>query len=42
LEILSRVIKGANRQHYWRLIAKSDDQIKSTWNIIKYEQENYI
>jgi hypothetical protein len=38
--ILSRVIEEAKRQHYCRLIAKSDNQIKITWNIIK--QENYI
>jgi hypothetical protein len=35
--ILSRVIKEAKRQHCCRLIAKSDNQIKITWNIIKHE-----
>jgi hypothetical protein len=36
-KILSRVIKEAKRQHYCRLIAKSDNKIKTTWNIIKCE-----
>jgi hypothetical protein len=36
-KILSRVIKEAKRQHYCRLIAKSDNRIKTTWNIIKCE-----
>jgi hypothetical protein len=27
----------AKRQHYCRLTAKSDKQIKTTWNIIKHE-----
>jgi hypothetical protein len=31
------VIKVAKRQHYWRLIAKSDNKIRTTWNIIKHE-----
>jgi hypothetical protein len=35
-KILSRVIKEAKRQHYCRLIAKSDNKIKTTWNIIKH------
>jgi hypothetical protein len=37
-KILSRVIKEAKRQHYCRLIAKSDNQIKTAWNIIKRER----
>jgi hypothetical protein len=36
-KILSRVIKEAKRQHYCRPIAKSDNQIKTTCNIIKHE-----
>jgi hypothetical protein len=36
-KILSTVIKEARRQHYCRLIAKSDNLIKTTWNIIRYE-----
>jgi hypothetical protein len=34
---LSRVIKEVKRQHYCRLIAKSDNKIKETWDIIKCE-----
>jgi hypothetical protein len=37
-KILSSVIKGAKRQHYCRLIAKPDNQIKAAWNIIKHER----
>jgi hypothetical protein len=37
-KILSRVVEEAKRQHYHRLIAKSDNHIKATWNIIKYEK----
>jgi hypothetical protein len=36
-KILSRFIKKAKGQHYCRLIAKSDTQIKTTCNIIKHE-----
>jgi hypothetical protein len=36
-KILNNVIKGAKKQHYSRLIAKSDNKIKTTWNIIKRE-----
>jgi hypothetical protein len=36
-KILSRDMKEAKRQHYCRLIAKSDNEIKTTYNIIKYE-----
>jgi hypothetical protein len=36
-KILYRVIKEAKRQHYCRLIAKSDFKIKTTWTIIKHE-----
>jgi hypothetical protein len=36
-KILTRVIKEAKRQHYHRLIEKSDNKIKTTWNIIKHE-----
>jgi hypothetical protein len=35
-KILTRVIKETKRQHYYRLIEKSD-KIKATWNIIKHE-----
>jgi hypothetical protein len=34
---LSRVIKEAKRQHYYRLIEKAGNKIKTTWNIIKHE-----
>jgi hypothetical protein len=37
---LSRVIKGAKRQYYCRLIPISDNHVKTTWNNIKHE--NYI
>jgi hypothetical protein len=30
-------VQEAKRQHYNRLIAKSDNKIKTTWNIIKQE-----
>ena len=36
-KILSRVTKEAKRQHYCRPIAESDNQIKTTKNIIKHE-----
>jgi hypothetical protein len=36
-KILKNVIKEANKQHYSRLIAKSDNKIKTTCNIIKRE-----
>jgi hypothetical protein len=36
-KLVSRVIEGAKRQHYCRLTAKSNNQIKTTWNIIKPE-----
>ncbi|PNF23822.1 hypothetical protein B7P43_G15913 [Cryptotermes secundus] len=36
-KILRNVIKEAKKQHYRRLIAKSDNKIKMTWNIIKRE-----
>jgi hypothetical protein len=36
-KILSRVIKEPKRQHYCRLRAKSDNKIKTTWNIIKFQ-----
>jgi hypothetical protein len=38
-KILNKVIQRAKRQHYNRLIAKSDNKIKTTWNIIKQETE---
>jgi len=28
---------GAKKQHYSRLIAQSDNKIRTTWNIIKKE-----
>jgi hypothetical protein len=34
---LRPVIKEAKEQHYCRLIAKSDNKIKTTWNIVKRE-----
>jgi hypothetical protein len=37
-KILSRVIKEAKRQHYNRLITKFNNQIKTTWNIIRHER----
>jgi hypothetical protein len=36
-KILNTVIKEAKRQHYCRLIAKSDNQTKRTWNVVKHE-----
>jgi hypothetical protein len=36
-KILKSVIKEAKKQYYSRLIAKSDNKIKMTWNIIKRE-----
>jgi hypothetical protein len=36
-KIPKRVIKEAKRQRYCRLKAKSDNQIKTAWNIIKHE-----
>ena len=35
--ILKRVIRGAKKQHYSRLIAKSSNKVKTTWNIIRKE-----
>jgi hypothetical protein len=36
-EILNKVIQQAKRQHYNRIIAKSNNKIKTIWNIIKQE-----
>jgi hypothetical protein len=36
-KIINNVIKEAKKQHYYRLIAKSDNKIKTTWNIVKQE-----
>jgi len=36
-EILSKVIQEAKKQHYNRLIAKSDYKTKTIWTIIKQE-----
>jgi len=36
-KILSKFIKEAKKQHCSRLIAKSNNKIKTTWNIIKKE-----
>jgi hypothetical protein len=36
-KILNNVINEAKKQHYSRLTAKSDNKIKTTWNIIKRE-----
>jgi hypothetical protein len=36
-KIPSRVMKEAKRHHYCRLLAKSDNQINTTCNIIKHE-----
>ena len=36
-KMLKKVIKEAKKQLYDRLIAKSDNKIKTTWNIIKNE-----
>jgi hypothetical protein len=38
-EILRRVINNAKKQHYSRLKSKSDNIIKTTWNIIQKETE---
>ena len=35
--ILKKVIREAKKQHYSRLIAKSSNKVKTTWNIIKKE-----
>jgi hypothetical protein len=32
---LNKVIQVAEKQHYNRLITKSDNKIKTTWNVIK-------
>ena len=36
-KILKKVIKEGKKQFYGRLISKSDNKIKTTWNIIKNE-----
>jgi hypothetical protein len=36
-KILHNVIKEAKKQHYSTLIAKSDNKVRTTWNIIKRE-----
>jgi hypothetical protein len=38
-KILRKVIREAKKQHYSRLIAQSNNKIKTTWNIIKKETE---
>jgi hypothetical protein len=37
-KILNNVIKEAKKQHYSRLIAKQDNKIKTTWNLIRWEK----
>jgi hypothetical protein len=34
---LRNVIKEAKKQHYRRLLAKSHNKVKTTWNIIKQQ-----
>jgi hypothetical protein len=36
-KILNKVIKEAKKQHYSRLVTKSDNKIQTTWNIIEKE-----
>jgi hypothetical protein len=36
-KIIIKVIKETRKQHYCRLIAKSNYKLKKTWNIIKKE-----
>ena len=36
-DILRRVINGAKKQHYSRLIAKSNNKIRTTWDITNEE-----
>jgi hypothetical protein len=36
-KILNIVIQEAKKQHHYRLTAKSDNKIKTTWSIIKHE-----
>jgi hypothetical protein len=40
-KILNRVIKEAKRQHCYGLITELNNQIKSTWNIIKQENRKF-
>jgi ribosomal protein L33 len=40
-DIQRKVTNGAKKQHYSSLIAKSNDKIRTTWNIIK-RQGKYI
>jgi hypothetical protein len=37
--ILRKVIKEAKKQHYTRLIAKSSNKVKTTWNVIKKKRQ---
>jgi hypothetical protein len=39
-KVLNKVIQDVKKQHCNRLIAKSDDKIKTTYNIIKKETGN--
>jgi len=39
-EILRKAIKEAKKQHYSRLIIKSNNKINTTWNITKKETGN--
>jgi hypothetical protein len=41
-KILNKVIQEAKKQHNNRLIAKSDNKIKTTWNIIKQETRKIL
>jgi hypothetical protein len=38
-KILNRIKKETKRQHYCRLIAKSDKETKTTWNILVIKHE---
>jgi hypothetical protein len=41
-KIMNNVIKEVIKQHYSRLITKSDNKIKTTWNIVKGRQEKIL
>jgi hypothetical protein len=37
-KILNNIIKETKKQHYIRLIAKSDNKIQTIWNMVKWEK----
>ena len=40
VKILRKLIKEVKKQHYFKLIAKYNNKVRTTWNIIKKRQKS--